>query len=534
MRALGGVGTQSVALLQLAAVLGLSFRRDEVMCAAGTDETETSRLLRYCRDEHLLELTEDLCHFAHGLYREHFLGLGVQDRPGVHERLMGCLRNLRPGEYDLRCLNAVEAERPREAGALGIQAALQEEREGRPWRSLAPQVLQAIAGAGLNEVADRFATAQHHLDGYRYKECLETLSRLPRNQPKNLSAEADYLQATCLMATRSEDDRASALAILDAWSGYEEEEPELGIRLMQLQLYGLAMLQDKTDGVRLENRIKHTLSVRSGHDMAAEDALYTMDRCSGSLHKPEYAVQRTQDAADHFGPVADHTLVRRPVEYYRALTNLGANLIVTAQYERARTVHADLQALIAGHEPGAFPRLDYAHMNTLLADHRAGVATIEEAVERQREVVASHEVPGDPFYVENALAVYLGLAGRHAEALEIFDRLLSELMQRRNPEPSMEYLLRANRAALCFVDDDSTATQAEWSDLRDLVVAIPYATQPYLVRRHELLGEVVAAGTSLTARELDECLIAGLPPQFGPLWDHVGRGFWLPEIEWWR
>ena len=126
----------------------------------------------------------------------------------------------------------------------------------------------------------------------------------------------------CLMSTRSEDDRARGRAILEAWDGLVEEEPELGIRLMQLLLYGLTHLQDKEPGRRFEGRLRQVLIDRVGFDPAAKDALYTLDRCAASLYQPDIAVVRNQEAAERFGPVPGQAVLRRPLEYYRCLVNL--------------------------------------------------------------------------------------------------------------------------------------------------------------------------------------------------------------------
>ncbi len=285
IQALGTFGEQVIELLQVAAMLGLTFRREEVICASGADESEVAKLLRHCRDEDVLELSEGLGKFIHDLYRQYFLNVNARDKTEIHEKLSDCLRLLRPAEYELRCVNALDAERTGEAAALGVQAALQAQREGRSWRDLSPTILTAVEDGGFADVAALMAEAFDHLNGYRFGDCLASLDRLPRDLRKCLLAEADYLQAMCLMSTRSEDNRMKGRSILEAWSGYEEEEPELGTRLMLLLLYGVAHLSEKEQGWALEGRIRQALIDRASFDTAAKDALYTLDRSSGSLYR---------------------------------------------------------------------------------------------------------------------------------------------------------------------------------------------------------------------------------------------------------
>lgn len=535
IHALGGLGKQAVSVLQIAAVLGLSFRRDEVTCAAGMDESETARVLRYCRDEELVQLLNGVGSFVHDLYRQHFLEIDTQDRIAIHERLSDCLRDLRPGEYDVRCLNALRAERPREGAAFAVQAALQAERDGRRWRELPGPLLNAITSKGWTVVVERFTEAQEHLNRYRFAACLNALDAIPRDLPKQLLAEIDYLRAMCRMSTRSEDDRAIGRSLLEAWAGYERKEPELGVRLMRLLLYGLTHKVDKEPGRALEGRIQQVLNERVSFDGAARDAVYTLGRTSGSLYEPEVAFVRNREAAEHYGPQEGQTLLRRPVEYYRCLVNLGASQIAIARYEEARETYGEVKRLVGAYAEGVFPRLDYPRTNDLLAEYRMGDLDPAEAVRRQREIVATLKVEGDPFYVENALAVYLTLADSIHEAIELFDRLHDELMRsRQSPEPSMVYLIRANRSAARFVSGQAGAAQAEWGALTDVVERIPYSIHPYLVRRHERLAEVIDAGRRMSPREFDEYLVVHGRMEFGPLWDNLGRGFRMPEIEFWR
>jgi Predicted ATPase len=531
IRSLGSLGTEAVALLQIAAVLGLRFRRDEVTCASGGDQSATSRLLRYLREQDLVELSDDAGWFVHDLYRQHFLAVESFDRTAIHERLSDCLRMLSPADYELRCQNAIEAERPREAATLGVQAGLARLRDGLSSLDLSAAVLGTVDRAGFVPVAERFKEALEHLNHDRYAECLTVMSSLPHALPEALSAEADYLRAACLMSTRSDEDRADGRALLEAWSGYESQEPELGIRLMQLHLFGLTMLPDKRPGRVLEGRIKEALRRRVSFDQAAEDAMYTLDRCSASLYEPDVSLIRTTEAVDHFGPAEGQTVVRRPVEYYRCLVNLAAELVVNARYSEARAISAVLDQLVGEFTPGVFPRLDHPYTTALLAEYRLGVVDAEEALRRQRDIIERHGVPGDPFYAENALGVYLTLVSGYDEALEVYDRLLVDLTTRRNPEPSMLYLIRANRCAARFVSGNRHDVSAEWAELHDVVRRIPYTFSRVLVRRHELLAAVIDDGKLMSPREFDECLVVGRRPEFGPMWDQLGRGFRMPEVE---
>jgi hypothetical protein len=535
MRALGKQGKQAMALLQIAALLGSTFRRDEVCCAAETEESETLKLMRYCRGEGFLEVVGGLDRFVHDIYREYFSRLDDSDTTAIYEKLSDCLRLSRPAEYQLRCLNAINAEQLSEGAALAVHAALQVDREGRDWRELPSAILDALSTDGAIAVVERVTEALRHLKRYRFGECLATLDRLPRRLPKSLAAEAEYVRTMCLMSTRSEQDRAKARLILEGWDGYVEEEPEVGMRLMLLLLYGFFHVSDKERGWALEAQIVRVLSERATFDPAAEDALYTLDRCSSGLHPPDAALVRIREAVGHFGPKDDESVLRRPIEYYRSMVNLVAKLIEHARYEEACDESRRIVQLIDEYEPGVVSRLDFAYANQIQAEYRVGAIDAREAARRQREIVARCDMDHDPYYVENPLAVYLALAGEHAEALEILDRLDAKLSREcRDAEPSMVYLLRGNRCAVRFVSGDLDGAHAEWRALTEVVRARNYVDRDIVVHRHELIGELIEAGELMSASRFDTILIERYPDRFGPLWKNFGHGFALPALELWR
>jgi len=535
IRSLGTLGAEAVALLEVAAVVGLRFRRDELICASDSDEPETARLLRYCREEDMLQLENETGRFVHDIYRRHFLGSGVGDKVEIHERLADCFRQLRPGEYDLRCINAIDAELVSEAATLGIQAALQAEREGRPWQDLPERILGAIESGDLRDVACNLVDAHHALRRYDYEECLAILDGLPHGMPKPLFAEATHMRAACLMSTRSEADRESARRILSGWVDYVSVEPELGTRLMLLSLYGLMHIVDKGPGIALEEEIGRALIDRVSLDVTAKDALHTLDRCSGGLHPVDASLRRITRATNYYAPDNDDGLVRRPMEYYRCLVNLGSSLISNARYAEACQTHDTLFEFVEQYPSGTFSRVDYALMNQLLGEFRADRLEASDAAIRQRQLLAMQAVGNDPYYGTNALAVYLILSGAHGEAIALLEDAEKHLTANRpEPEPNIIYLLRSNRCLARFVAGEHDAATAEWDVIGEIISSFVFPSQPIYERRHELLAAALREIGATSAVELDGILVSKSHAELGPLWEDYAHGFMLPAIEMWR
>lgn len=82
---------------------------------------------------------------------------------------------------------------------------------------------------------------------------------------------------------------------------------------------------------------------------------------------------------------------------------------------------------MAEYPADTFLRVDYPLSNELAVRFRMGRITAADAVTEQRRIIDEHGVDSDPFYVRNAVAVYLALSGDAAAAAEVLDDLLQEL-----------------------------------------------------------------------------------------------------------
>lgn len=535
LESLGQEGSTAVQLLEIGAALGLRFGTQEVVCASEFEAGVTRRLLRACRDERLLESSRDNHVFVHELYRRHLLAQAVSDRVEIHERLADCLRQIRPGDYELRCANAIAAERPDLAGALAVHSGLLRVREGGSWKEAPATIKTTIETAGLADVMERLARVLQHAARYECKEGLSLLDGLRSDIPSSLMAEAEYLRAMCLMSTRGEDDRAAGRSILDGWLGFESDEPEIGTRICLLRILGYARTPSKDHGRTLEVDLKRFLADRVAYDPSATDALYMLDRSSASLYETDMALIRTKKAMEFHRPATSDDAPRRPVEYYRALNNYCAELVSNAEYEKAVTAYGELDTFIAKYAPGTFPRLDFPAMNGLLAEYRSGRLTAADAVRRQERIVQELSPAPDRFYAENGLAVYLALAERYDESIVIFSEIDEALHRTRTvPDPSMIYMIRANRCVARFLAGDREGRSDEWVDLTSVVSAITYMLRSYLVRRHELLHAFLCGNDAISPEEFDRCVIRAHPEEFGKLWDNYGRALRIAVVQFWK
>lgn len=534
MSALGPLSPQAISLLEVAALLGLAFRSPELLCASPNDEERTRELLRYCSSEQLLELDEYGGRFVHDIFRQFFLSSGAAAHAAMRAKLGSCLRTFRPSDYASRATNANRAGELTAACTLTVQAALGRVREGRAWDDLPLELLDLIEDNDLGPTIRTYVEALEHLRQFRFRSCLMEIEALPRDMPKSLRAEADYIRAMALLSTRSEADRQAGRTILETWLEYRNTEPELGVRLARLQIFGLAHLLDKSGAQRLEAVLIDFLAQRSGFDESARDDIHILDRSSGSILEPDVALVRYERAARYFGPQPGQAAVRRPIEYFRCLSNLCAKQISNAQYRNAVGTYRRLEQHVATIGEDVFPRLDFARMNGILAEYRAGLISAAQALGRHLDLSASIDLSGDPWYAGNAQAVFRALAGDTKSAIDELANLSERLLlEREHPEMSMVYVLKANALTATYVEEASKTVVEDWDTLRPTLEQNVYTNRRFLLRRHDLLREVFLSGEPFVPQALDTCVIRTHPSEFGPLWDNFGRGFRIAAVEAW-
>ena len=419
------------------------------------------------------------------------------------------------------------------AGVLAVQAWLSRIRRRDP--NEIPNTLRAsVEWASLMGALNTILAAMKALDEDRQQDCLELLGGLSRRIPNEIAAEADYIRARALMETRSEVDRHSALELLRSWDELEESEHELSTRLQMQQLYALSMEMDKTDGLSLERRITRRLQRRIAIDRTAEDAIARLERTSPSLHPPGIAMPQVRDAAIHFGDSSEGLPVRQPVELYKSLVTLVAQEIANARYSDAVVTAGRLGALIGRYPERSFPRADFARSNMVLAQFRNGDIDERAAAAAQNELVESGSSVDDPFYPQSNLAIFLALNGEIPRALAIVSELQALLKGRALPEPSMSYLLAANETCLRYCQDPTQVSLESWDVLGEEIERIPYPAKDAYVDRHRLLRAIFESEELLHPMQFDGRIHELSPTLHGPLWDHIGHGFWLTAVELWH
>lgn len=377
----GAMGEQGLHLLELASLIGLTFRHDELSCLAGEERDTLLPALELISSTDIISVQDDQGRFEHDYFRRYFRSR-LADRASAHHiKLADCLRQFRPGDYLIRYRSMVLGGRHRAALELLLLHVIQNVRRGLTWeRGLSDEEKRDVEDSELGRFFSGWTTAWESLTQYDFTACLAALDKLPLDIPKSLQAESDFVRISALLATRNESDRYAAYDLSKEWISYWEDEAEIGVRFALSRLYAQTHLEDKSTCQKTERQIIRFLSARIAHDPSARDQIYRLQRCAGSLYLPEIAIDRVAEAATYFAPREGMSLSPDPLEYYRCLVNLGAQQIAGARYEDADNSHNRLYDVIDAYGADFFPRPEYAQNNRILAKYRLGQISAVQAL----------------------------------------------------------------------------------------------------------------------------------------------------------
>lgn len=533
----GAIGKKGLELLEMASLLGLSFRHDELSCLSGSDRDTLITTLQLISQTDIISVRSDQAHFEHDYFRRYFRSR-LKDRASVHHlKLADCLRQFRPNDYLSRHRAMVLGGRHRAALEFLLLHAIQNVRRGEEWeKGLSHEEKRDLEDGEFGRYFSGWIAAWQCLTQYDFEACLAALNALPLDVPKNLQAEADFIQISALLATRKETDRRVAYELSKEWDAYWNEEADIGVRIALRRLYAQTHLEDKATSQKTERQIIRFLSARLDCDPLARDQIYRIQRSAGSLYLPEVAIGRVAAAVDHFAPKGGMSLSADPLEYYRCLVNYGAQQICGAKYRDAQETHKRLEALIDDYGDGFFPRTEYAWNNIVLSKYRLGLITADEALKTISWILDALPSNLDPFYLLNSKAVYATLAGDYDTAsmcFGILNRKIDE-PELETLEPNMVYLIRSNYAGFLHVNGRSSEGLELWQSLGSLVEKIPYTPVAYFKTKHELMLSAFNNVRPANGAAWDTHLTANGQREVGPCWDNYGRGFRMPEIEFWR
>ncbi len=531
------VGTLSPAvsdLLARAAVLGLTFNEDELLCLTETKRATLRELISSAERIGFIERGAGTLAFSHDVIRSAILqGRPASQFAALHAKLADCLAILRPGDYGARAhaqSEAGEGERSREMLALSSVSQL---RNGAP-RS------RVLRKAAIERPDDTHFAAYLTCiaDGYDAVAAGDFASALPAlytpvtGESTLMASERNYLAALCSMELQTADGFTQAREILNSWIPHLADETELRVRFLML-LQQAQVLAGMFDEAReSERRIEQDLLRRLPYDAEAAVFLQIQNRRATAVNGPTVASRRIHEAVTFFRQ-SGRDSTRDLLELFRSLNNMAAAEIRLGAFEEAHRSCEDAQG-IALEFPETVRRLDCLASNAVLAALRFGTINASEAVARQRLVIESPEGAGDKFLHRCNLATYLLLDAQDEDAEDELRRLGEEIVGQEIAESYLYFYWAACSVGLAAVRGEVDEALRLHREMEEFSRIIRWPCAQHVRRRQALLPELLPVVSGASTRDsADRVLLDAYPLEVGPGWDYYARLFPCAELSFW-
>ena len=534
LRNLGSLGQFAKSLLDAASLIGTQFEKDEIACIMNSNFGTLAEPIDTCINLGFLEVTGTRISFRHDYIRQFFRGSLGPKEAELRTTFAECLRRLTPGDYVRRAENFAALDDETGAAVFFAVAAIANVRSGRgPYHLISPSARALLTKHRYGELIKVYETCFRALSEGQLKNALRDLLSLSSAHAEPVLAEIEYLRCELELGLRDSQVRQASVGRLASWDEFHSQEFELGIRLLLLRREFLVLEKNKVPARDLDLKIHRLLSARWGFDPTTEALSKALLRSSESLHMPDIALRHVREAVSYFAP--DETgVISNPAEYFKCLNNSVALCISNGLYEEALEEAHKALDVIRSYEMVSFPRTDFLESQKLLAEFRLGRLCPEECVVEQKAIIDKARAEDDPFYTHNYLGVYLSMSGDLDEANKIFDALIERMNGAEHFDFNPRYFVSSNRTVARYLSNgDSSAALEAWDDLSDCVSNIPYETRPLLEERHQIMRSIYLDGKDLSAEEIDVYPIATISRPLHPCFAEVGRGFRMPDVQFW-
>lgn len=530
---LGAFSPGVAQLLAKAAVLGLSFTDDDLLCISGVSRTDVTTLIEHAEEIGFVESSTGQISFSHDVIRTAILS--DQTPPqlrALYSKLAECLSILRPGDYAARAHALLASNDPHRARDMLALACVGEMRRGVPAERVASKAHKQLDGdAELMAYIDLLAEGYLSVDAGDFSRSLPSLRTPLSSESVLMAAERDYVAALCLMELETRESVADAIRILESWVPHLDAEVELRLRflasLQQAQLH-CELFDEARD---TESVIERQLLSRARYDRDAPVLLQIQNRRSSSLNAPEVAESRIREAVAFFRR-GSSDFSRDQRELYRSLTNLAAIEIRLGKHVDAHE-HASEAERIAVDATDVMHRVDVLASNLVLAAYRAGFIQLPEAITRQRLIIDSPDGSPDAFCERLNLSSYLLLAGQTEEAADEVARLGELLETRSIQETYLIYYQATLSVAAAALSGEVDEALDRHTAMDDFVASLRWPCAPYVQRRQELLRTALRAFAPTDPEADDHLLLRTHPSEIGCAWDYYARLAPSCELSFW-
>lgn len=518
--------------LEYAAVIGLTFSDNELLCISREDELYLANIIEKAKQSNLIESDESNKRFSHVIIREYFLSGLHQRKYSYSKKFADCLTILRPSDYFTRAHYLVESGNRYDAVILYMIGYFKNIREGKSTNSAIIDTIENTAGdQGISKLYKEIKLAYQYFENGNYADAIEVLNNIEDVYPKKVMAEKYYLLALCLSRPMENHLFKEAITCLEGWDDLKTEEGEIWFRIMSTKLVMHAHLYDFDLAKNIEKQIMFYLAERVKFDESAEVSINIIRRKSGSLHIAEIACDRTKASLDYFSQTDNGGGLLRPVQCYMSAANHSGNLLALSKFDDSFITAKLCIDLLREYENVVFPKSFIPANNYIISGWLNGIFTPDDAINMYAKLMENLSDQADHLLIKNNCAVIHCLNDDLITAKNIFTEIRSKISNTKELDPYYVYFILSNWVCLQFILGEKENIIEDWTNLKNKIPKLPESS--FLYKRHELIHESFLTSSIITGPEWNRHLFEKDPYQLGPAWSFLGTGFLISDLQFW-
>lgn len=532
LRLLGVQQSEVIKVLEYAAIIGVSFKSEELLCISKEDEIILTNIINEARKSNLITGDFKNTNFAHDIIRDFFLARLKERRFAYNKQFAECLRILRPSDYYTRANHLFASGNVADSLILYMLGYFKNLRDGSIPSPVIVNRIELLSDEyNLLEVYHSITKAYKLFFESDFSQALDILVNIEDVYSKKISAEKYYLLALCLSRSMENQSFKDALECLDGWDELKVEESEIWLRIQSTRLIMHCHLYEFDKARMVEKEIMLYLVERVKFDPSSADNINIIRRKSGSLHITDIAVERSRKSVEYFSATTLNGYLKNPVQFFMAANNHAGNLLVSGEFNSSFNIAKAAIDILATHKDFIFPKPFIPANNYIISGLLSKNFSENDALEMYNAIVDKLDGQADKLLIENNIAVTYCLSNQLKIANSVLKKAYETIQKKQELDNYYCYYVISNFACVSYLLGDKDKACSLWASLIDKIPKIPEIN--YLVRRHELIAD---SFLSLEIRDpviWQEHLLKSNPFELGKSWSFFGKGFLYSDLQFW-
>lgn len=516
-------------MLCIASCIGCVFSETEIRCVYNDDES-FSDILTLAIKEQLLKSDGINIQFKHDSIRAASKHLIQNKVVKIHEKIVECVKLIRPGDFTTRLRHAVITGNKKLIADLSFSLSLQFIRGERT---------QRLPTHNIEEIDQCLVVMQQAyklMDTGYHKEAISILMSFYNGEFGIIQGEISGLIALNQIKLRKNENYEAAASILEYWVEWDEE-PDLWQRLMSILVTAWAFSGKREKATKLYIRLVHSLIKNAANDPTLKNRAEALRRKADLFLTTEISIKHIEKATYWFSPFENTDTPRHSFEYTACLINLSAAHYTLGQFKDATNIATSaLNWIKKLQQRGLRTAEAYKAINNFaISAFRGSIITAKEASEALGLLITDDSscLRFDRSLIAVNQSALLLLMNETNAARSLLESVICNIKKDNIDDYYALYAVSNYAVALAMANERKQALTA-LKETELYLHSIPKWFENYFTKRISLMKNAIIDGKIKTAIGYDNFpQSANKPDNDQDAWWSIGRGLLLSDIQVW-